>query len=42
MESNKKEPDRCGEEPLSITARPPNLILGLSVLTVIRLFAMFN
>ena len=41
-ESNNIEPETCGDEPLSITAKPPNLTDGLSALTVIILSPMFN
>ncbi len=37
MESNNIEPETCGDEPLSITANPPNLTDGLRALTVIIL-----
>jgi len=35
--SNNSEPDTCGEDPLSITAKPPNLTDGFNALTVIIL-----
>jgi hypothetical protein len=34
------EPDTCGEDPLSTTASPPNLIAGLKAFTVMMLSAM--
>jgi hypothetical protein len=37
MESNNIDPDTCGDEPLSITANPPNLTDGFNALTVIIL-----
>ena len=36
------EPDTCGDEPLSITARPPNLKDGLDAFTVIILSAILT
>ena len=41
-ELNNNEPERCGLDPESITAIPPNFILGDTVLTVIKLSAIFN
>ena len=41
-ESNSIEPDTCGDEPLSITAKPPNLTDGLRALTVIILSAILT
>jgi hypothetical protein len=34
------EPDTCGDDPLSITAKPPNLTPGLNAFTVIILSAI--
>ena len=42
MESNNNEPDTCGDDPLSITAKPPNLTPGLNAFTVIMLSVMFK
>jgi len=36
------EPDTCGDEPLSITARPPNLKDGLDAFTVMILSAILT
>jgi hypothetical protein len=40
MESNNKEPDTLGEDPLSATASPPNLTPGLNAFTVMILSAI--
>jgi len=42
VESNKIEPDICGDEPESITDKPPYLTDGLFALTVIILVPTFK
>jgi hypothetical protein len=41
-ESYKNDADTCGDDPESITAKPPNLAPGFIVLTVIKFVPIFS